>query len=333
MNIGILGAGRIGSLHADNLVKFIDGAELVHICDPFKDNAQKLAQSLGVTKVSSEASEVFNDPNIQAVMICSSTDTHSDFIRKAALAGKHIFCEKPIDFDQENIKKTLEIVKASGKTLQIGFNRRFDKNFAALRQEIKDGKIGAAHSLKITSRDPSPPPVSYIKVSGGLFNDMTIHDFDMARFIMGEDVVEVFAKGAHLVSNEIKEAGDIDSAMITLKFKSGALGIIDNSRQALYGYDQRIEAFGEKGCLFARNEKQDTVDYWGQETLCRKPLPFFFLERYRESYIFEINEFLTSLRLQRQPSVTGEDGLEACRLAIACNLSMKENRAVLMEQI
>ncbi|MDT8299370.1 MAG: inositol 2-dehydrogenase, partial [Spirochaetaceae bacterium] len=249
VNIGILGAGRIGSFHAELLTKRVEGVQVAAIADVHLPAAEECAKKFDIPLASSQVEDIFDNPDIDAVVICSSTDTHADFIQAAAKAGKHIFCEKPIDLDLAKIDETLAVVEECGVKLQIGFNRRFDPNFSRVRQGIEAGEIGDLHFLRVASRDPSPPPVEYVKRSGGLFRDMTIHDFDMVRFISGSEVEEVYASGAVLVDPEIGKTGDIDTAVINLKFKNGALGIIDNSRKAVYGYDQRIEAFGSEGML------------------------------------------------------------------------------------
>ncbi|MBZ4644512.1 MAG: iolG, partial [Clostridia bacterium] len=253
IKVGVIGAGRIGKIHAQSVTYHIPEAEVKTIADVYADKIKDWAHSLGIENVTNDYHDILNDPEIDAVLICSSTDTHSQITIEAAKAGKHIFCEKPIDYDLDRIHAALKAVEEAGVKFQVGFNRRFDHNFKQVRELIKAGKIGEPHIIKITSRDPEPPPVEYVKVSGGIFLDMTIHDFDMARYLSGSEVEEVYAQGAVLVDPAIGEAGDVDTAVITLKFKNGAIGIIDNSRKAVYGYDQRVEVFGSKGCVTVSN--------------------------------------------------------------------------------
>ena len=251
LRIGVIGAGRIGKLHANNLASRVPNAELAAVSDVYEPAAKELAEKLGVPAYYSDYHKILEDPTIDAVFICSSTDTHSPISMEAAKAGKHIFCEKPIDHDIDKIRPVLEEVKKAGVKYQVGFNRRFDRNFKHVHDVVQAGGIGDVHIVKVTSRDPEAPPLSYVKVSGGIFVDMTIHDFDMVRYLSGSEVEEVSAFGACLVNPEIGQAGDVDTCIITLKFANGALGVIDNSRQAVYGYDQRIEVFGSKGCITA----------------------------------------------------------------------------------
>ena len=244
VKIGIIGAGRIGKVHTESITRYVKGAEVKAIADPFINEETKAwAKSLGIAEVYDDYKKILEDKEISIVLICSSTDTHSKISLEAIAAGKHIFCEKPIDHDVNKIKEVMDALKGSNVKYQVGFNRRFDHNFRAAREAVKAGKIGELNVLKITSRDPAPPPVSYIKVSGGIFLDMTIHDFDMVRFMSGAEVEEVYAVGGVLVDKAIGEAGDIDTAIITMKLSNGALAVIDNCRRASYGYDQRVEAF------------------------------------------------------------------------------------------
>ena len=274
-----------------------------------------------------EADKILEDPLIDAVLICSSTDTHAQYIQQAAQAGKHIFCEKPIDFDVARIKETLNVVKKAGVALQIGFNRRFDHNFMQLRYDVASRKIGKPYLLKITSRDPAPPPIDYVKVSGGLFMDMMIHDFDMARFQFGE-IVALQALGTCLVNPEIGQAGDVDTALVTLQFDSGALGVIDNSRQAAYGYDQRVEVFGSAGMSLCDNDYAHTAKFFGAEkTESDKPL-YFFLERYLPAYTLELQSFARAVRKDGPVEVSGEDGLRATELGLAAKESLANGGVV-----
>ena len=253
IRIGIIGAGRIGKVHAETIAFRLPEAEPVVIADVKVQAAQEVAARCGIAHVANTAEEVIADRNVDAVLICSSTDTHADLVVAAAKAGKHIFCEKPIDHSLAKIDRALAAVKTAGVKLQVGFNRRFDSNFARVRQAVISGEIGAPHLMHIISRDPAPPPPAYVKVSGGMFLDMTIHDFDMARFLIGDEVEEIYTAGAVMVDPEIGKAGDLDTALIVLRFKSGVIGTIDNSRKAVYGYDQRVEILGSGGSIATAN--------------------------------------------------------------------------------
>ncbi len=328
LRIGIIGAGRIGSLHAKNITTEIPEGEVVAIADIFEDAAKRVAGELGISKAYKDYRHILDDKDIDAVFICTSTDTHARLIKEASSAKKDIFCEKPIALDLREIDEALDAVKENNVILQIGFNRRFDPSFSRVRELVESGAIGSPHILKITSRDPLPPPIEYVKVSGGIFVDMTIHDFDMARYLMGEEIVEVFAQGAVLVDPKIGEVGDIDTAITTLRFESGAIGVIDNSRKAVYGYDQRVEVFGSKGVARAENRKPDEA-FYGDENGFHSSLPlFFFLERYREAYIKEVKAFIESVRDRKRPPVTGEDGKLAVVIAQAAAKSLKEKRPI-----
>lgn len=331
IRVGLIGAGRIGKVHAEAIVSRVPSAELVSVADVHLPSAQELGDKYGLT-VSDDPQMIIDDETIDAVLICSSTDTHCPLIIAAAEAGKHIFCEKPVDHDLGRIDTALAAVEKAGVKLMIGFNRRFDANFAKVKQMIDDGAIGAPHILRITSRDPAPPPISYIKVSGGIFMDMTIHDFDMARFLFGE-VIEVYVAGGVMVDPAIGEAGDIDTALITLKFANGAIGSIDNSRQAVYGYDQRVEAFGADGMVDTRNNFANThTHYSATGVVSEKPL-FFFLERYMDSYGTEVKAFVDCVVNDREPPVTGADGRAPVVIAMAAGKSYRESRPVKISEI
>ena len=321
LKIGVIGAGRIGKLHANNLVSRVPDAELAAISDVYEPAAKALGEQLGVAWFT-DYRNILEDPEIDAVFICSSTDTHSPISVEAAKAGKHIFCEKPIDHDLDKIKVVLDEVKKAGVKYQVGFNRRFDRNFKHVRDVVQEGGIGDVHIVKVTSRDPEAPPLSYVKVSGGIFVDMTIHDFDMVRYLSGSEVTEVSAVGACLVNPEIGEAGD--TCIITLKFANGALGVIDNSRQAVYGYDQRVEVFGSKGCITADNETpNNTVHYTAQGVMKEKPL-WFFLERYNDAFIAEEIAFVDACLHDKDTAVGAFDGLQPVRIAIAAKESCEK---------
>ena len=332
INVGILGAGRIGRVHAENLAYRIPDAQILAVADVIEDAAKKLAADLRIPAVFSDPRAIFDDTRIDAVIICSSTDTHAQLIEDAAAAKKHIFCEKPIALDLAKIDHALAAVQQAGVKLQIGFNRRFDPSFKRVRESITSGQIGTPHILRITSRDPAPPPIAYVKVSGGIFLDMTIHDFDMARFLLG-DVTEVYAAANVLVDPEIGKAGDVDTAVITLRFANGALGVIDNSRKAVYGYDQRVEVFGSGGVAIANNKTPDTVvqsDAVGVHSA--KPLHFF-IERYADAYVAEMQEFVRCVIEDKTPSVTGMDGRAPVVIGYAALKSAKENRPVKLSEV
>ena len=333
IKIGVIGAGRIGKLHAENLVHRIPEADVRAIADVIPVAAQVTAQQLGIPIATTDYHDLLADPDIDAVVICSATNTHAQIIVEAAEAGKHIFCEKPIDHDLAKIDAALEAVAKAGVKLQVGFNRRFDPNFRAVREAIVSGKIGEPHIVRITSRDPAPPPVEYIKVSGGIFLDMTIHDFDMIRFLMASPVVEVFAAGSVLVDPEIGAAGDVDTAVITLRFESGAIGVIDNSRKAVYGYDQRVEVFGSLGAIAAENNTSNRTTFSDAHGV-HSPSPlYFFLERYNDAYVAELQSFIDAVKNDSTPPVTGDDGRAPVVIGLAAWKSLRENRPVKLAEI
>lgn len=332
LNVGIIGAGRIGQVHAKSITYHIPQAKIVAISDIYYEGAEKVAESLGIPNAYKDYHEILNNPEIDAVLICSSTDTHADIAVEAAEAGKHIFCEKPVDLTVAKIKKVIAAVEKAGVKLQIGFNRRYDHNFAEIKRLANDGKLGKLQTIKITSRDPEPPSIDYVKVSGGIFLDMTVHDFDMARFIGGE-VEEVYANAAVTVDEVIGEAGDVDTALIALKFKNGAIGVIDNCRKACYGYDQRLEVFGTGGQASAANDTPTNVSYINEKgNMTDKPL-YFFLERYMQSFTDEMTEFINAVQNDELTKTTVNDGLEALRLGLAAKLSVKEHRPVKLSEI
>jgi myo-inositol 2-dehydrogenase/D-chiro-inositol 1-dehydrogenase len=333
LRFGVIGAGRIGKIHAENLATRVPHAEVVAIADIDTKAAQETAAKLHIPKVLADYHDVLSDPTIDAVAICSSTDTHARIVIEAAKAGKHIFCEKPIDHDLAKIDAALNAVKQAGVKLQIGFNRRFDPNFAHVREMVAEGKVGSPQIVRITSRDPAPPPVSYIKVSGGMFLDMTIHDFDMARFLTGSDVVEVYTAAGVMVDPGIGEAGDVDTAVITLYFANGAIGTIDNCRKAVYGYDQRVEVFGSGGMVQALNNTPHNDIYANADGVqSAKPL-YFFLERYSESFVAEMRAFVKSILEDSQPPVTGIDGRIPVVIGMAAKKSYLEHRPVKLSEI
>lgn len=329
LTVGIIGAGRIGRVHAQGITGGIPGVVIKTIADSYmNEEKEKWAASLGINNTTSDYTDILKDPEIDAVLICSSTDTHAQFTREAALAGKHVFCEKPIDTDIERIKETMRVVEKSGIKFQIGFNRRFDHNFRAVRDAVTAGKIGDPHIIRITSRDPEPPNPEYVKVSGGIFLDMTIHDFDMARYLSGSEVTKVYVNGAVLVDPEIGKAGDIDTAVISLEFANGALGIIENSRKAVYGYDQRAEVFGSGGAVATSNDTSSTaVLHTAEGIISEKPL-YFFLERYMDSFVQELKEFFTAIREDKDTPVGMVDALRPVQIAKAAAESLKTGKPV-----
>lgn len=334
VTIGIIGAGRIGKIHAENIVTAMPRGRLKAVADVnLTPRIETWAKGLGVAAVHRDPAALLADREIQAVLICSSTDTHADLVIAAAKAGKHVFCEKPIDLTVAKVRAALDAVARAGVKLQVGFNRRFDHNFRRVRDLVESGAIGKPHLIKITSRDPAPPPPEYAAVSGGIFLDMTIHDFDMARFQAGCEAEEVYAAGAVLVDPAIGKAGDVDTAIVTLQFESGALGVIDNSRRAAYGYDQRVEVFGDKGAAAAENDSPNTVRLSTDAgVMADKPL-YFFLERYQGAFVAEMRAFLEAVAENQPTPVTGNDGLQDLRLGLAAKLSLAQHRPVKLTEI
>ena len=324
VTFGIIGAGRIGKLHADNLISHVDGARLKAITDPFLD--KNWAASRNIPLTGKDHRIMLDDPEINAILIGSPSVEHASQLIECAQAGKHIFCEKPIALDPEIIRNALAEVDKSGVKLQVGFNRRFDPNFSAVQHQVASGALGDPHIIRITSRDPAPPPSEYVAGSGGMFLDMTIHDFDMARFLSGSEVTEVHAYGTVLVDPEIGKAGDIDTAVISLKFANGALGIIENSRKAVYGYDQRVEVFGSKGTAMADNNTPTSMVVYNESgTIRDKPL-YFFLERYEAAFIDEMKAFVNAIQEDKTTAVSGKDGLAPVLIALAAQESLKRGK-------
>jgi len=334
VKIGILGAGRIGKLHATNLVNSTPGAEVAAIADPFMNDAiEEWAAGLGIPKITKDPAEIFADASIDAVFICSSTDTHAEFIVKAAETGKHIFCEKPIATDIKVIEDALAAVDEAGVKLQVGFVRRFDHNHKKVSDTVASGILGAPAVVKVTSRDPEAPPMEYVKVSGGIFMDMMIHDFDMVRYLSGSEVTEVSTYGTVLVDEGFKKYDDVDTAIVMLKFENGAIGVIDNSREAPYGYDQRTEVHCKKGCVQVANDLNDTAMISTADGVtCAKPT-WFFLERYNNAFIAETEAFITAVAEGKDVPVTGIDGLMPVKIAIAAKKSLDEGRPIKISEI
>jgi len=324
--IGIIGAGRIGKLHAQNLKNHLPQFKLVGIADPQIDTSW--AQQLAIPLVTKQVEDLLFHQDIDALLIASPSDQHLVQIAAASESGKAIFCEKPIGLNEADIKAVLATVKNNRTLLQLGFNRRFDPSFAHLQNEVARGAIGSSQILKITSRDPACPSSAYCATSGGMFMDMSIHDFDMAAFIMQSEVVEVYASGAVLINPDFAALNDVDTAIIQLRFANGALGVIDNSRQAVYGYDQRIEVFGSKGMLLADNQLQHSVSLHIQSVTTAANPEYFFLERYQQAYIAELKAFHSAWQSNSASPVSGEAGLKALQIAQAANESLAKKMPV-----
>lgn len=325
--LGIIGAGRIGKLHAENLIYF-PNVTVKSVSDIQMDGLTEWASSIGIEHVTANYQDILNDEEIDAVLVCSPTSTHLQVIKDAANAGKHIFCEKPISFSPEESEEALKVVEENGVKFQVGFNRRFDANFKKVHDTVKQGIIGDSHIVKITSRDPAPPPAEYIKNSGGMFMDMSIHDFDMARYVTGSEVTEVYVQGVGLIDPMFAEYGDVDTAIISLKFASGAIGVIDNSRKAVYGYDQRVEVFGSKGSVAIKNDLPTTAEISTVDGVFSDKPKYFFLERYKEAYIFELSCFIDSVANGTPLVCTGNDGLQAEKIAAAAKESLLSGQPV-----
>jgi myo-inositol 2-dehydrogenase/D-chiro-inositol 1-dehydrogenase len=328
LKMGLIGAGRIGRLHAEHLTSRIPSADLVMVADPFEEAARSCAERYGIPSYGRDYRAVLDHPAIQAIVICSSTDTHARIIEEAAQAGKHIFCEKPIALDLPSIDQALDAVKRSGVKLQIGFNRRFDTNYRRVHQAVERGEIGRPLVLYIVSRDPEPPPIEYIRVSGGIFLDMAIHDFDMARYLVGSEVEEVFAQANSISDPIIAEAGDVENALVMLRFANGVIGTISNSRHAVYGYDQRVELLGSAGAISTENNYPNTAIISDAHSV-RRDLPLhFFVERYTESFIIEMMAFVDAVLRDEPVPVDGNDGRVPVVIALAANTSLVEHRPV-----
>lgn len=325
ISVCLFGAGRIGRIHAANIAAR-DDVELRYVVDVDQDSAQEFAGQHGATVCSVE--KALADKTLDAVVIGSPTDTHSDLISRSARAGKAIFCEKPIDLNIGNVDHCLSVVRECGVLLALGFNRRYDRSFVSLKKQLDSGLVGAVEMVTITSRDPEPPPAEYVARSGGIFRDMMIHDFDMARWLLPEEPVEVYATASCLVDPAIGEAGDVDTAMVVMRTAGGQLCHISNSRRAVYGYDQRIEVFGSDGMLRAENERNDTVQHFGANGTLTSRVPDFFIDRYAEAYRRELNEFVDVLTQGTVPTVSGIDGRQALVLADAAQASLESGAVV-----
>ena len=334
MKVAVIGAGRIGCVHIENISTGVPEMEIKTVADPFLSEAgEAVARKYNIPNITKDVDGIFSDDDIEAVLICSSTDTHADLIIRAAEAGKHIFCEKPVDHDVGRVRTALAAVKEAGVKLQIGFVRRFDHNHHAVYEAVRNGEIGEPHILRISSRDPAPPTIEYVKRSGGIFYDMMIHDFDMIRFLAGCEVTEVYAKGAVLVDPAIGAEGDVDTALVTLTFENGAIGVIDNSRQAVYGYDQRLEVFGSKGSVSDSNDSANNIVICHADRTISGTAYHVMWDRYTQAFIDEMKAFADAVINDKTPLVTDLDGLYPVLMAAAANKSVKEGRPVKISEI
>lgn len=332
VKIAVIGTGRMGSVHARNIARLVPEADLVAVCDIRLEVAQAVADELGIQRVVQDYHELLTDPEIEAILIATSTDTHAFIMKDVAEAGKHIFCEKPLALELDKIDEALEAVEKAGVKLQVGFNRRFDKSFQKVHEIVASGEIGHPCILHITSRDPEVPAMEFMRVSGGMFLDMTIHDFDMARFQVGE-IEEVYAIGGVLIEPELNEFGDIDTNVVTLKFSNGAVGAIDNSRKAVYGYDQRLEVFCSNGTAMAENERENVAVKGNPDGFHSSRIPHFFMNRYAPCYVEEVRQFIECVRDDKQTPINGADGRAAVVLGYAAWKSLRQNRPVKVSEI
>lgn len=333
LSLGLIGTGRIGRVHAGNVVHRLPRAELIALADVDLNSATACAGEFGVLSAVADYRSILDDEAIDAVVVCTSTDTHGEIIEAAARAGKHVFCEKPISLDLAAIDRALAAVREAGVQLQIGFNRRFDANFRRVREAVAGEEIGEPHILHLISRDPSPPPIEYVRRSGGMFVDMTIHDFDMARFLIGSEVDEIFTVAGVRIDPDIGDAGDVDTAVITLRFENGVIGTIDNSRKAVYGYDQRAEVFGSGGSIRTDNVYPNAALLSAAGSVQRDLPLHFFIERYAESYVEELRVFVDAVLDGGAVPVTGSDGRIPVVMGLAARMSLDENRPVRLSEI
>lgn len=331
-SVGIIGAGKIGKLHINNLVTTGE-ANIRAISDVYIDQMSDWVNTLDVKYTTKNYMEIVNDPDIDAILVCTPTKLHSEIVIAAAEKKKHIFCEKPISFNLEDSLKVLDAVKKAGVIMQVGFVRRFDRNFRQVHEIVKSGKIGTPHIIHIFSRDPEPAPRKYVRHSGGMPFDMTIHDFDMIRYLTQFEVEEVYAQGSVLIDPFFEECNDVDTAVFTLRFTNGAIGVVDNSRRAEYGYDQRVEVFGSKGSVSIKNDTNHTVEVITKDgTLSDKP-KWFYLERYNDAFKEELRSFLNCVTTGTEPTVSAYDGLQAELLAHAATISLQEKRPVKIQEV
>ena len=333
VKIGIIGAGRIGKVHA-KAASNLNGAKIIWLADPIAPDLEVTAKSMGIEKTSKNYKDILNDKEVDAIFICTPTDTHYTISMEALNFGKHVFCEKPVDLELGRVKDVKDLVAKTGKKYMVGFNRRFDHNFMAIKENIDKGLIGKLELIQITSRDPEPPPISYVKVSGGLFCDMMIHDFDMVRYLSSSNPKSVTAIGDALVNPKIKtEGNDIDTAIVSIELENGALAVITNSRRASYGYDQRAEVHGELGALFCSNDTSNTLVISSKDGIIHEKPLYFFLERYLNAYKMEIEIFVDSIINNKETPVTIEEAYQSLLLAKAAQKSLIENRKVYINEL
>ena len=333
LNIGLIGAGRIGRLHAGHLTMRIPSAELAVVADALEEAARECAEQYDIPSAIQDYRAVLDRPDIQAVVICSPPDTHARIIEEAAQAGKHIFCEKPIANDLPSIDRALDAVERAGVKLQIGFNRRFDANYRRVRQAVEQGQIGQLRLLHLISRDPAPPPIAYLRTSSSLFLDTTIHDFDMARFLVGSEAEQIFALAGIMDDPAIGAVGGVDTGVVMLQFTNGVIGTIDNSRRAVYGYDQRVELLGSAGAIRTDNNYPNSAVISDGHSVWRDLPLYFFLERYSESYLAEMAAFIDAVLHDTPVPVTGNDGRVPVVMALAAHKSLAEHRPVLLSEV
>ena len=328
VKLGMIGAGRMGRVLAESVVRFAGNVKIKTVADIYIDSVKDWAKEVGIENVTADYREILEDPEIEGVMITTTTDLHAKFIKEAAAAGKHIFCEKPIDFDVERILDALRVVKKNNVKLQVGFNKRFDEDHKKVREMIREGKIGDLHIIKSTNRDPALPTLDYLKRSGGFYLDTSIHDYDLIRYLSGSEVTEVYAMGETNFFPELKEMGDVDTLVIIMRLENGAIAVIDNSRQAVYGFDQRIEAFGSKGCVRTENKvPTSTLLYTADSVESEKPL-YFFPQRYERTYGEEISRFAEAIADDTETPVTGIDGLRPMLIGLAVKEALQTGAPV-----
>lgn len=333
VKIGIIGAGRIGKVHA-KAASNLNGAKIIWLADPIAPDLEETAKSMGIEKTSKNYKDILNDKEVDAIFICTPTDTHYTISMEALNFGKHVFCEKPVDLELGRVKDVKDLVARTGKKYMVGFNRRFDHNFMAIKENIDKGLIGKLELIQITSRDPEPPPISYVKVSGGLFCDMMIHDFDMVRYLSSSNPKSVTAIGDALVNPKIKtEGNDIDTAIVSIELENGALAVITNSRRSSYGYDQRAEVHGELGALSCSNDTSNTLVISSKDGIIHEKPLYFFLERYLNAYKMEIEIFVDSIINNKETPVTIEEAYQSLLLAKAAQKSLIENRKVYINEL
>ena len=333
MKLGLIGAGRIGQIHAENLTQRIPNAALITVCDAIPDVAAQCAERFHIPHQRNRFEDILADPEVDGVVVCSPTDTHTLIIEEAARAGKHVFCEKPIDFDIDRIDRALKAVEDAGILLHVGFNRRFDTSVQRIHRAIAEGTIGVPHQLHIVSRDPAPPTIDYVERSGGIFLDMAIHDFDLSRFLINSEVQEIYATGSVCIDQRIGDVGDFDTATTLLKFANGVVGTIQNSRRAVYGYDQRVEVFGSKGSISMDNLFANSALVRASEFFYRDPPLNFFLERYKESYLEEMIQFVTAVHTRKPSPFPGVEARVPVVMGLAALKSCRENRPVSIREI